>query len=237
MRVAGPAARALALLETDVARAVSGRGPSVLAFSGGLGSLLVASLARKRCDLRCTVVGFRGSADVGAAEVARKILDYPVSVLQPSTGPVFRAAQRISREFPRLGPSEVEDLVPLVLVREKHPRATVVSGFGLTARSGAMWAALTECRLLSPGMRMGLPGPPRAGLVRLADAVGLPESFSRAAPHTPREGSGVGPAIRALARSHHTSVARLIAENRAGTPRSRSPRHVIPKSLDVDYQL
>ena len=210
MRGNEAAARALSRLDADVARAVSGRSPVVLAFSGGLGSLLIAALARKRCDLHCVVVGTRGSADVEAARVAQKFLDYPVTVLRPPLRQALDLARQICASQPRVAPSEALSLLPLALVEARHPHALVLSGAGLTARTLTMVRALGDRASFAPGLRLRLPRSRRLPLVRMAEAAGLPESFVRAAPRTPLEGSGVGPILRAMAHRRHMSLPRLV---------------------------
>ena len=129
------AVRVLARLEAYMARAFEGRDRVVLAFSGGLGSLLLAAVARKRGAVECVVVGTRGAADVGAALVARDFLDYPVEVLQPSPRKVLSTARAIRAADPALSPPDVLSLVPLALVRERCGDEIVLSGFSLAPAS------------------------------------------------------------------------------------------------------
>ncbi len=205
------ALRAVDRLDGAVGAAVAGLDEPVMAFSGGLGSLIVAALARKRGDLRCVVVGFPGSSDVQAAKVAQLFLDYRIEVLRPSRAQTFRKARAIAAAHPGLPIPEVLALLPLALVEDRHGPAPVLSGFGLTVRGSAMRDALRPRGLHCPGIGLRPEPSTRASLVRMALALGLPESFALAAPHTPVEGSGIGPALRALAHREHISLPRLLA--------------------------
>lgn len=226
---------AVARLDREVTRMIGTHDPVILAFSGGLGSLLVGALARKRCDLHCIVVGGRGAADVEAAMVARKFLDYPVGVLSPKPRDVLQMVREIRTAEPDLSLSEAVSLVPLALVEREHPAARVLSGFGLTARSPVLRRALGHRDALSPGLRMRFSRSARVPLFRMAEAVGLPESFVRAAPRSPSEGSGIGPALRAFAHSKKISLGRLFAaDGLASDNHEPRPRRLVPKSSDVD---
>lgn len=231
----GPASRALSRLDAAVARAVAGREEATFAFSGGLGSLVVAALVRKRCDLECVVVGTRGSADVEAAVVARDFLDHRLSVLRPTPSQALGTARSIAAAQPRLSLGEVLALVPLRLVEERYRPLPVFSGFGLTANGTALRRALASRSRWCPGLRLGIEGDTRAPLVRMAFAAGLPESFVRAAPRTPAEGSGIGPALRGLAHARHVSLTRFLASaGLVSDYQKRTPRPGVFKSSDVD---
>lgn len=211
MRTDGPASRALVRLDAEVADAVGDLDRIVLAFSGGLGSLLVAAVARKRCEVRCVVVGLRGASDVEAARVAQKFLDYPIAVLQPSADGAWRMARAIRARHPDLPLSEVLAIVPMALVQKEHPRDPILTGFGLTARTPTLHHALGSDAARCPGLRLRISRSTRVPLLQMAEAAGLPESFVRAAPRSPLEGSGIGPALRALARSRKVPFARLFS--------------------------
>lgn len=210
MRREGAAARAVDRLDAAVAKAVAGVDEPILAFSGGLASLMVAALVRKRGDLRCVVVGLPGASDVEAAQVAHLFLDYPVSILRPTPTQALRAARSIAASDARLALSDVLALVPLALVEGRYSRRPVLSGFGLAARGAALRRALWPQRHRCPGLRSRAPAPTRAPLVRMAVDLGLPESFTLAAPRTPVEGSGIGPALRTLAHREGVSLPRLL---------------------------
>lgn len=230
-----PAQALLRRLDRELARTVPPRGPVVIAYSGGLASLLLAALIRKRAEIHCEVLGLPGSADAQAAVVAETYLDYPVHVVRATPAQVLRSAQRLVAQD-AMPPESAVSLVPLALIEARHPRTRVVSGFGLTWDSPPVRAFLDSDRSLSPGLRArGVAPPPRSQLLAIADLLGLPEAFSRAARRRPAEGSAVGPLLRAAAHAQHTSLDRLLRG--LGPPRDNQQRRatrVVPKSLPVD---
>ncbi len=183
----------------------------VLAFSAGLASLMVAALARKHGELRCLVVGTRGAADLSAALVARDFLDYRLEVVTPSPASALRTARGIRAAAPRLTLAEVLDLVPLALVEDRCPDALVLSGFGLARASPALRRHLAGRPSRAPAILRGGEGPSRPVVLRLGRAIGLPDAFIGMGHGRPAEGSGIGPAIRALGHAHHRSVEALVS--------------------------
>ncbi len=205
-------ARVLAKLDASVAREFASRERLVLAFSGGLGSLILAGLARKHGDVRCVVVGTRGAADVAAALVARDFLDYRVEVLAPRPASILGTARALRAAEPRLHLAEILDLVPLALVEARYPRETVLSAFALAPRSAALRRHLAGRPSVSPPPGSAAVTTRRFAL-RVARQLAIPEGFSEAARRSPAEGSGIGPALRAMGHSHHRSVDRLLADD------------------------
>lgn len=231
----GPVSRAVSRLDAAVGRSLEGTEAPILAFSGGLASLVVAALARKRCELRCVVVGFRGSADVEAALVARDFLDHRITILRPTQQEAFRAARSLAAADPQLPLADLLALVPLTLVETRHPRHRVLSGFGVAACDAPLRRSLQPRRRWCPGLGVHGIGSTRAPLRRIAEAIGLPESFVLAAPRNPVDGSGIGPVLRRMAHVRQVSLARLVASD--GLVPDYHERLSTPdnfKSLDVD---
>ena len=207
----GPSKRFLAWLDSDLARTYAASDEVVLAFSGGLGSQILAALARKRGDVRCVVVGTQGSSDVEAALVASKFLDYPVEVVRPSPRKILSVARGIGVSDPGLPLPEILSLVPLALVEDRHPGGVLLSGFALSPRSRALQRHLVADRVRVPGLRRTGPlAPSRRLALHIAGSLGIPDAFAFASRRTPAEGSGVGPALRALGHARHASVGRLV---------------------------
>ena len=182
----------------------------VLAFSGGLASLIVAALARKRGELRGVVVGTRNAADAIAAFVARDFLDYRVEALPPAVQEVLRTVRAIRSSDPRLTVPEALSLVPLALVEAGAPDRLVLSGFGLSPAPAAVRRHLLGTAALSPGLSRRTQAPPRSLVLRAARELAIPDGFAMASRRIPAEGSGVGPALREAGHARHTSVARLL---------------------------
>ncbi len=202
--------RLLARLDRELAREFETRRRVVLAFSAGLASLVLAALARKHGELRCLVVGTRGAADLSAALVARDFLDYRLEVVTPSPASALRAAIDIRAAAPNLALAEVLDLVPLALVEDRCPDALVLSGFGLALASPALRRHLAGRPSRAPAMPRAGEGLSRPTVLRIGRAIGLPDAFIGMGHRRPAEGSGIGPALRALGHAHHRSVETLV---------------------------
>lgn len=201
----------MARLDDAIARVVGENDAVVLAFSGGLASLLVAALLRKRCEIRCRVVGTPHAADVEAALVAQTFLDYPVEVLEPTGPHALQIARGIRRSAPALSVGEILSLVPAALASEGRKPALVVTGLGLKAHRAPVRGVLRDWQPRSPGLELRLGRSSRTPLRKMAEAVGLPDSFVQSSPRRPMEGSGIGPVLREMARARGTTLARLVS--------------------------
>ena len=203
--------RFLSRVEADLAATGSDVEGVVVAFSGGLASLVLAALVRKRTEMRCVVVATGRSADAEAARVAQTFLDYPVDVLVATPEEALRAACDIAAREPRLSVADVLSLVPLAFVASRYPGERVLSGFAFTPRSAALHRQLARAEDRPPGMRLRDPRPPsRTVVLAMARELAIPDAFARSSRRSPSEGSGIGPALRALGHSRHTSVTRLV---------------------------
>ncbi len=203
--------RVLARLDRELAAQFETRRRVVLAFSAGLASLVLAALARKHGELRCLVVGTRGAADLGAALVARDFLDYRLEVVTPSPASVLRTATGLRAAAPKLALAEILDLVPLALVEDRCPDAIVLSAFGLVRASPALRRHLAGRSSRAPALLRAGEGPSRPAVLRMGRSIGLPDAFIGMGHRRPAEGSGIGPALRALGHGHHRSVAALVS--------------------------
>lgn len=202
--------RLLARVDAQVSPAFDGTRRVVLAFSGGLASLVLAAVARKHGDLGCLVVGTRGAADVQAALVARDFLDYRLEVVVPSPEAILRTAMQLRAQAPALSFPEVLDLVPLALAEARDPTAAVLTGFGLARASPGLRRHLADRPSRSPAIAR-LNGPARGLAIRLGRELGLPDAFSGMGHRRPAEGSGIGPVLRALGHARHRSLEALVA--------------------------
>lgn len=204
------AARVLARLESALDSAPLGGGRTVFAFSGGLGSLILAALLRKRVELDCVVVASGESRDLADALLAERFLDYRVTPLRLAPSRAQSMARSIGATGPGLSLPAILSLVPLRAVLDARPRGTVVAGYGFHHGQGtATLRAAHRVRLPWLTVSGGL-GLPRERAVRLARSLGLPDAFARVRPRSPAVGSGVDRALRELARRKKTRVAALV---------------------------
>ena len=189
----GPPRRVVAFvreLETAVDVAVVGPQRPVLAFSGGLTSLVMAMVARKRSDLRCLVAGVEGSADIAAAKRAKDSFEYRVEVVPLDAARVRTIAAGLAADFPGLTGPQRRELVPLRAVLLRAPETRVLAGLRGTRHSVELGQAAERAgaRLppaTCPGRRrVARDGPIRGAASRPPGGVG-----PRASP-IPIRGSG-----------------------------------------------
>lgn len=179
-------------LERVIAQEVEGRDRVSLAYSGGLASTLVATLARKRCALECVVAGVDGSSDVLAAKAAKAHLDYRVDYVILALDDAMRIRARIAAEHPGLSGRDLDNLVPLYAVLERANDSPLLSGFGLPPLSLAVVATLRRMDVAVP-IRAASRGTTvsRSLLRAAATALGLPREWARSAHRAPVKGAGI----------------------------------------------
>lgn len=197
-------------LEPRLAEIAAMGEPVRLAFSGGIASLLLGTLIRKRADLDCVVAGLPGAADLRMVAEERLYLDFSVTEVRLSPGRALAMARGLARRHPEWPVAEVLDAVPLEAVRARFPQGPIVTGLGghPVPRGTAMEAP--ELPFVSPLMRAGRPASLRPRLVEAANALGLPSAFVRAPPRRPAAGSGIAVALKAVSREKRVAVARLV---------------------------
>ncbi len=207
----GRSERLLTRLERDVSRAVAGHDRVVLAFSGGLGSLVVGSVARKRTDVQCVVVGVRDGPDRVAATLAVMYLDLRVQVLPITARRALPVARRMADAHSDLSVAETLAFVPLRMVMDSQPAAEVLAGFTPDRLGPAARRSIKTALLRLPLLDVAGPTPlERADLLGIGHLLGIPEAFLRVRARSPAVGSGLEPALRALAREERTTIAELI---------------------------
>jgi len=199
-------------LESVVTHAIRGHEGVTLAFSGGLASSLLAAVARKRCTLRCLVVGIDEAPDLQAARLAQDFLDVRLETLRPSALEILRWARSIAQAAPTLRPSEVASLVPLTAVLARPQAKPVLAGFGPVPLPLAARRYLRKVDAVLPFQGVGMRAIARATLRAAARVLGLPEAFVRSRRRPPGEGSGVWSVLRSLATHRGTTVAMLLRE-------------------------
>ena len=187
--------RLVAGLEAVIAEQVHGQDETVLAFSAGLGSTLVGTIARKRTGLVCRVVGVEDAPDVQAARLAASFLDFRVSRVGVDPGRARAIAMDIERDAPGLRRGEVLALVPAVAVRQDAGAERILAGFGTTRLPARVREALTSFGLFAPIALATQELPGRARLAACAAALGLPHAFARPRRRAPLRGSDLASAF------------------------------------------
>src|SRR5437879_12810218 len=103
-------------LEDRIAREVDGNDRVALAYSGGLSSMTIAMIARKRCHLTCFVAGREGAPDVEAAKVAKTYFDLRVEHILLDRAGTQAIRERLSHLRSRGPPRNLDSLIPLQAV-------------------------------------------------------------------------------------------------------------------------
>lgn len=199
-------------LETEVSRAIGGQEHISLAYSGGLGSTLVAAIARKHCDVTCFVVAVGDAEDLRAAKLAADYLDYRIEKIRPSRSGTLALIRRIAAMEPEAKLEDLFTMAPTFAVRERAEEGLLLTGFGLEEMSKPMRNLLAPLRTTNPLLPLHVGGGPvdRKRFIECAEILGLPRKFGRPRHRPPGSGSGVERSMRALAASRDTSVRRLV---------------------------
>jgi len=190
----GPPRRVVAFvreLETAVDVAVVGPQRPVLAFSGGLTSLVMAMVARKRSDLRCLVAGVEGSADIAAAKRAKDSFEYRVEVVPLDAARVRTIAAGLAADFPGLTGPQRRELVPLRAVLLRAPETRVLAGLRGTRHSVELGQAAERAGARLPLLHVLGGGASRETVRSAALHLGLPAAWARVRHRSPSEGAGI----------------------------------------------
>jgi len=164
-----------------------------LAFSGGLTSTLLATVARKRCDLICLVAGTPDSPDARAANAAKQHFDFRVESVILDREIVRRHLEGMRALDPAMSTNSLQTLTPIYAVVDRHRGAVLLSGFGLPKTDPSIKRMLRAWRVESPiidsarGRNLSRPV-----LVEASISLGLPEEWARVAHRSPADGSGIG---------------------------------------------
>lgn len=198
MAPAGASSPQLARLEAALDAIAAERDAAVLAFSGGLASLVLAALLRKRLDLDCVVVGLDGAPDLLAARRAADFLDYRVVELRLSPKRAVALVRRVL-DRRRVAVRAAVALAPVMAVVAANPGKTVIAGCG--ARPDSLAPLLVEAGVALPWWSLTAGrGMPRSRIQALARELGLPEPFVRVRARSPPAGTGLEAALRSVGR-------------------------------------
>lgn len=185
------AERYLERLETRIEEEVRGADGTVLAFSAGLGSTLVAAIARKRGVLRCAVAGAPGAPDVRAAQIAASYLDYAIIQVSVDAARARSLAGDTERRFPRLRRADARAVVPALAARDAARVERILVGFGGSRLGREMEKALGGLGLIAPLAEASREPVGRTRLAACAALLGLPPAFARPRRRPPLVGAGL----------------------------------------------
>lgn len=178
-------------LEERIEDLVSGCDRVALAFSGGLASMLVAMVARKRCDLDCLVAGSGESADIRAARAAKQHMDYRIELVLLDAAETRRIRERLAFS-PGLSLRAIRSLIPLFAVVEHAEGRAWFAGFGSARIGSGIIAEVQRLGVQAPLLGLSARGTvPRAMLRAAALSLGLPEEWARVPHRSPEDGAGI----------------------------------------------
>ena len=183
-------------VERAVDVAVDGQSRPVLAFSGGLASLLLAMVARKRSDLRCLVAGVEGSADLAAAKSAKDSFEYRVEAVPLDAAGVRTIAAGLAMDFPGLTVAQRSDLVPVRAVLLRASETSVLAGLRGGRHSVEVGRAAESAGVRLPLLHIMGGGISRDTVRSAALYLGLPAAWARVRHRSPSEGAGIAHLLR-----------------------------------------
>ena len=178
-------------VERAIDVAIDGQSRPVLAFSGGLSSLLLAMVARKRHDLRCVVAGVEESADIAAAKSAKDSFEYRVEVVLLDAARVRTIAAGLAADFPGLTGPQRRELVPLRAVLLRAPETRVLAGLRRVPHSVEVGRAAERAGARLPLLHVLGGGASRETVRSAALHLGLPAAWARVRHRSPSEGAGI----------------------------------------------
>jgi hypothetical protein len=178
-------------LEAAVAAVVREADPVRVAFSGGLASIVIASLVRKRAEMVCIVAGTKDSPDIRASEILRDFLDYRVESVLVSRRDVERLLEDLRARSPRLTSPERGSLVPLWASRAPDP-GTILAAFGSGRMRPEVRKVLADGGVALP-LVVAMRGAPllRPRLRTIAELLGVPPGLVGLARRPPARGAGI----------------------------------------------
>jgi len=183
-------------VERAVDIAIDDQQRPVLAFSGGLASLLLAMVARKHSDLRCLVAGVEGSADLAAAKRAKDSFEYRVEVVPLDPVQVRTIAAGLATDFPGLTVAQRSDLVPLRAVLLRATGTSVLAGLRGVRHSVEVSRAAESAGVRLPLLHVMGGGISHDTVRSAALYLGLPAAWARMRHRSPSEGAGVARFLR-----------------------------------------
>jgi Asparagine synthase len=219
MAAEGEARRLCSRIERTVARELEGARSARIAFSGGLGSLIVAALARKRTDLTCVVVGQRNSPDVLRAVALRNHLDFRLDIKTPALAEILERIRAFSGDHSRWRPDELMDAVPILTALAMGP-GPWFTGYGSRPSSSPTKTWIGTLHAATPLLAGKSPVATRRQLIAAGRVLGIPDGFLRTPPRSPGAGSGIASRLRTRAQRAGLSLRQFVTPvSRPSVPR------------------
>ena len=179
-------------LEDRIAREVAGQDRVALAYSGGLSSMTIAMIARKRCNLACFVAGREGAPDVEAARVAKTYFDLRVEHVLLDRAGTQAIRERLSHLRSRVSPQNLDSLIPLQAVLERTRGQPLLSGFGGSRTAAGIAGILRALKVRAPLVQSARGRAlPRSILREAAVSLGLPNDWARIPHRNPVAGAQI----------------------------------------------
>jgi len=179
-------------LEERIAGDVAGQDRVALAYSGGLSSMTIAMIARKRCNLACLVAGREGAPDVEAARVAKTYFDLRVEHVLLDRAGTQAIRERLSHLRSRVSPQNLDSLIPLQAVLERTRGQPLLSGFGGSRTAAGIAGILRALKVRAPLVESARGRAlPRSILREAAVSLGLPNDWARIPHRNPVAGAQI----------------------------------------------
>ena len=209
MAAEGEARRLCDRIERSVAQEFDGVRTARVAFSGGLGSLLIAAIARKRTDLTCVVVGQRHSPDVRQAAALRNHLDFRLDIVTPAPAATLERIRAFAGEHTRWKSDQLIDAVSILTALATGP-GPWLTGHGSHPSSSATKTWIRTLHTATPLLAGRTPVATRRELIAAGRVLGIPDAFLLVPPRSPGSGSGIARGLRRQARQAGLSVRQLL---------------------------
>lgn len=120
----------LTVLRISVSKAISGESRVAVAYSGGLDSSLVASLAKESTEVQCYTCGFSASYDLRNAKTFAESESLSVELISPTRTELLSLVAEAALILDTKDPVRIAYTVPLLCVLEHSKETRVLAGNG-----------------------------------------------------------------------------------------------------------